>query len=297
MLTIVDAHHHLWDLEANPDYPWLQEPGDGGHMGPYEPICRSYRLDDYAGDMATVQVAKTVHIEAGRRKDQTLAETAWLQSLADEHGRPDAIVAYLDLLDPGFEAVLERHLDHPNLRGVRMRLTDGGKRLQDLRPGDTLMSDARWREAFGRLALYGVSFDLQAPQAVLTDAAELAGAFPDIPLVLTHAGFPLDRSPEGLAAWRDGLAKVAEQPNTSLKISGIPMTDHNWTEARLRDIVVQVVDSFGPSRCMFGTNFPVDTLYSTPERHLGAHIGALSRYSDEEREQVLSGVASRVYRL
>lgn len=297
-LRIVDAHHHLWDLERTPaGYPWLKTPDAPGHMGPYHAICRSYLPEDYRRDTASVEIVKTVHVEAGRRPEETVDETEWVVEQANLNGWPNAIVAYVDLTDPGFEAVIEAHRAHSRLRGVRMRMTMGGRQLSELGPGDTLMSDTSWRRAYGRLARYGLSFELQAPVPVLADAAALARDYPAVPLVLTHAGFPFDRSAEGLAAWRAGLAELARAENVVAKISGIAMTDHNWTQARLAEIVTQLVDIFGPARTMFGTNFPVDTLYSAPERLLAAHLAALARYTPEEQEQVLIGTASRFYRV
>ena len=90
------------------------------------------------------------------------------------------------------------------------------------------------------LGRYGLSFDLQLYASQMATAAALADDHPDIPLVVNHAGMPTDRDEAGLAAWREGLATLAERPNVSCKISGLAMVDRAWTPASLRPFVLRV---------------------------------------------------------
>ena len=108
-MQIIDPHHHLWDLERH-DYPWLR-PETRHPAGDLTPICQSYRLDDFLFDAAGLDLVKSVHLQAEIDRRDTVAETAWLQALADapeSRGFPHGIVAFADLADPQVEATLER---------------------------------------------------------------------------------------------------------------------------------------------------------------------------------------------
>jgi predicted TIM-barrel fold metal-dependent hydrolase len=91
--------------------------------------------------------------------------------------------------------------------------------------GGSLMAEPAWRQGFARLGPLGLSFDLQAPPPFMAEAAALAADFPDTSIALTHAGLPLDRSADGLDAWRRGMRRLAERPNVWVKVSGLPVTD------------------------------------------------------------------------
>ncbi len=296
-IPIIDAHHHLWDLEAH-RYPWLSGPPVEAHFGPYERIRKNYLVDDYRGDVRGQHVVKSVHVEAGADPADAVGETAWLQAQADGHGYPHAIVAYANLAAPDVRGVLEAHRRFPNVRGVRMMARKPG----ELRPGGggsgpSLMSDPAWRRGFGLLGELGLSFDLQAPAPLMAEAAGLAADFPDVRLVLTHAGLPLDRSPEGMAAWRTGMRRLAAQPNVWVKVSGLPMTDWRWTVESLRPVVLETIEIFGPDRAMVGSNFPVDGLYSDYDRLMSAYRTVIAGFTPDEQHRILHDNARRFYRL
>ncbi|MEO1178895.1 MAG: amidohydrolase family protein, partial [Pseudomonadota bacterium] len=79
---------------------------------------------------------------------------------------------------------------------------------------------------------------------------------------LFHAGSPHDRSPAGIAAWKNELRHLSALSNVTCKLSGLGMFDHHWTAQSIKPIVEICLEQFGPDRCMFGSNFPVDSLYS-----------------------------------
>jgi predicted TIM-barrel fold metal-dependent hydrolase len=133
---------------------------------------------------------------------------------------------------------LEAHCASANVRGIRM-LTRRPGELRTSDPGGSLMGEPAWRRGFARLGALGLSFDLQAPLPFMAEAARLAADFPDTPIVLTHAGLPLDRSAEGFRAWRRGMRSLAERPNVWVKVSGLPMTDWHWTVETLRPLVLE----------------------------------------------------------
>lgn len=297
LTPMVDAHHHAFDI-TQLDYPWLVGEPIHAHFGPYEKIHgKSYTIEDYKRDIANQNVVKSVHVEAGAKPEHAECETEWLQAQADVHGFPHGIVAYANLSDPDVGRVLDSHCRHRNMRGVRMMTKRPSDLAGKLDATGSLMSDAQWRKGFALLAERGLSFDLQAPSPLMTEAATLANAFPRSQIILTHAGLPLDRTPEGRAAWRAGMERMAAQPNIALKISGVPMTDWRWTIESLRPIVLESIDFFGPARTMFGSNFPIDGLYTSYDTLFAAYREIIRGFSDAEQRAMLHDNAITYYRL
>lgn len=291
---IVDCHHHLWDLRNS--YPWLQE--SAGRLqihGDDTAIRHDYLLSDYLHDADGLSLRKSVHVDAGAA--DPLAESEWLQQIADQQGFPHAIISAAKLAEAG----IAEHLDHigelPNVRGVRDILNwHADPRLTYINRHD-LMTDPHWLAGFGMLAPRGLSFDLQIYPGQLSDAVRLAAQHPDTLIILNHAGMPVERDPEAMRAWRNGLRALAAHDNVRIKISGIGMTDHHWTVASLRPIVLDCIDAFGPNRSMFGSNFPVDRLYSSMRDLYAAFDAITAELTDTERHQLFGGTAAAAYRI
>lgn len=296
-LSIVDAHMHLWDLERI-RHPWLTPPLPVGVTGDVTPIARDYLLDDYLRDAAQggVRPAKIVHIEAGADPADALAETQWLQRIADAGGFPQAIVAHAELEKPDVAALLERHTAHRNVRGIRQILNWHPDPAKTYTPRDLLADDA-WHAGFARLARHGLSFDLQIYPAQMAAAARLAAHHPNTPLILNHGGMPVDKDPDGLAAWRDGMRLLAAQPNVTVKISGLAMLDWQWSVESLRPFVLETLEMFGAARTMLASNFPVDRLFGTFGQFFQAYGRILGGASAAERADLYGETAERVYRI
>ena len=297
-LKIIDGHHHLWDLENNP-YSWLTgEEHEMALLGDYGPMCKSYLIENYLDDIKNQNVVKSVHLQANWDSDKDpVGETAWLQGVADTHDFPHGIVAGGLPHDPGFEALLERHCEHANVRGIRHMVNwhdDEGHRFTDR--GDYLTDDA-WRAGLKALRRHNLSYDLGVNYNQLVDAAAAMATIPDTTVVLNHIGFAIDRSHEGLARWRSDLATFAKVPNTTVKLSGFVMFDHDWTVESLRPMILHAIDCFGPGRCMFTSNYPVDKLFSDYDGLFGAYKEIVKGFSDDEQRQLFHDTAARAYRL
>ncbi len=295
-IKIIDSHHHIWDRQLN-RYPWLDGPSTTAHFGSTDQLPHEYPIGAYLKDIAGHNIVKSVHVEAGADPSDPVNETRRLQGIAETHGYPHGIVAYANLADPKVRDVLEAHCESPNMRGIRMMTKKVGQLSKDVNASGSLMSDAQWREGFAVLGEMGLSFDLQAPAPLMAEAAALAAVFPDNQLMLTHAGLPLDRTEDGMAAWRAGMRQMAEQANMALKVSGIPMTDWIWTVDSLRPMVLDAIDAFGVHRTMFGSNFPIDRLYSDYGTLFEAYRTIVADFSPEEQAQMFHGNAARLYRL
>lgn len=294
---IVDPHMHLWDLERR-YYAWLQDtPLPNNPAGDMTPIAyKSYGLDDYLADTKGWNVVEVVHVECGLPPKDQLSETDWLQSIADQRGVIGGIVAGANLDDPGVEAMLAAHAARRSVRGIRQIVNWHRDPAKTYGPTDKLL-DAQWRDGFALLAKYGLSFDLQLYPSQMKVAAELATAHPDIAIIINHAGMPTDRDAEGLAAWREGLAALAQRPNVTCKISGLAMIDRAWTVESLKPFVLQVIETFGVERSLFASNFPVEKVHGSFDGFYAAYDAITADFSDDERQALFAANARRVYRL
>lgn len=301
-MQIIDTHHHLWDLEHN-RYPWLVEPIDH-FVGDYSPIRRTYVVSNLLTDAekAGLDLAKSVHVQAEfDHEDDPVKETAWLQSVHDDpesKGLPSVCVGYADLASPNVEDVLARHAAYPIMRGIRQMLnySEENPRLRFIDRGD-LMQDKQWRGGYRLLAKYNMSFDLQIWPWQLRDAARLAQDIPEVTVILNHTGMPLRRDAKGLTEWRDGLRALAEVPHTAVKISALGMFDKKWTVDSIRPFVLDTIQIFGVDRCMFASNFPVDSLMSDYGKIWHAFDEITRDLSHHDREQLFSGNAEHWYRI
>lgn len=293
-VAIVDAHHHLWDLRHS--YPWLQDQSRDFELhGDDSALRRDYLESDLVGDAAPIRLVSTVAVEAAAGDPRREAE--WLQEQASTKRLPGAIVAGVRLEALDVSETLEYYAELPNVRGVRQIL------CWHLEPGYTynargdLMTDPAWLNGFNRLSSLGLSFDLQIYPSQIPEAAHLAAAHPGVEIILNHAGMPIDRSEDGLLAWRAGLRRLAAHPNVSVKISGLGMTDHLWTVDSMRPIVHAAIETFGPDRCMFASNFPVDSLYGSYGALYAAYDELVRDFAERERADLFALTAVRKYRL
>lgn len=292
-LPIVDAHHHLWDLETN-HYPWLSGGTSSGSA--FAPIARTYSLEDYLRDAAPAGIIRSVHVEAGFDPANPVAESRWLQSLSDEHGFPHAIIAHARPHEPDFEHVLAAHCQFPAVRGIRHRINwhrDPAKSVAS----ENFLSNSRWTTNYPLLEKYGFSFELQVFPGQMEEAARLIERYPGIPVMIAHAGHPIDREPEMIDLWRKGITRLARVPHACIKISGLGMYDRNWTVDSIRPFVLHCIDAFGTDRAMFASNFPVDGLYSSFGAIWDAFKAITSEFSIDEKRNLFALNAVRFYRI
>lgn len=297
---IVDAHHHLWNPVSNaPDigYKWLKAIGAAKPFGDPTDIQRDYLLDEFLGEPATVRLAASVHLQADGAIEDPVAETRFIQDISTGSGFPIAIVGFVDLARDDAEDIILRHKQSPNFRGVRQILS----RL-DTRPGlsfapEHYLRNALWRQNFSLLRTEGLSFDLQLYPEQMHEAAEFLADHVDIAVIIDHAGSPYDQGTDGMRRWKDGMARLAELPNTSVKLCGFGMFDPDWNGDTVRPIIATLAELFGSKRTLFASNFPVDKLMRSYRGLLGDIAGFYADRSDGDRAAVFHDNARRIYRI
>jgi predicted TIM-barrel fold metal-dependent hydrolase len=289
---IVDAHHHLCDYSHS--YPWLEGPAEPfRYHGDDRPLRRNYLIEDYLDDAKGLRLAGAVHIENGAA--DPIWEADWIQDVHDNSGLPSVQVAKASLAEPGVISRLERLAAVPSVRGIRDILNWHPDRRYSHTSRPDLITDAQWLKGFSRLSALGLSFDLQVFPGQLGQAAQLAANHPDTTIILDHAGMPIHRDPASLRDWKAGMEKLAKQPNVVTKISALGTNDHSWTTASIRPIVLDTIDVFGPHRTMFGSNFPVDSLYSSFTALYAAFDEITAAMTDDERSRLFANTAMKTY--
>lgn len=293
-MDIVDAHHHVW---RQADLPWLNGPMQPRIFGPYAPIMRDYPLGEYADDVAGTGVTASVYVQANWAPERFEDEVAWVQGEADAHGLIRAVVGYADFTVDDVRPQLERLAAYPLVRGVRQQLHWHENPAYRFASGPGLARDATLQRNVARLAEHGFSFDLQVFAPQMAGAAELARACPDVTFVLQHAGMLEDTSEAGRAAWREALVALAAEPNVVTKLSAFGTFVHANDPAHVARLVADTVDVFGAERCLFGSNFPIEKLWTDYRSLLDAFLDATAAFDAAARRAIFHDTATRVYRL
>lgn len=286
---MIDAHHHLWDLEAV-HYPWLMARGVRRFFGDPTPIQRTYPVEEFRGEAEAEGIRASVHIQVGA--EDGLAEAHWVQSVAEANpGWPAAQVVFCDLTSANLPNRLDAFQRLSTVRGVRQIV--GRAPGEDAVTGtNALLDDPRFLEGLREAGRRGLSFDLQLIPELMERTARVLEGAPETPVALCHAGSPHDRSAAGLRTWSAQLRALSGMPQVVCKLSGLGMFEHGWTAESIRPIVETCLDQFGAERAMFGSNFPVDKLYSD----YGTVVAAYQRIVPTEmHEAVFRDTAARFY--
>lgn len=254
-LELVDAHFHLWDLSSHRWYPAMQEPAPGEtfeSLGDVTRMARDFLLPEYRAEVEGYELAGLVHVSAVTAPRLYIEETAWADSLLAEAGVPFGLVG---AVDPGLSrAELEADIDaqaaSPRLRAIRV--------LAGLDPESAFAADL-----CELLRERGLRLDLVAHPGDAAGLRPLLERFADLDVVLEHAGWPDGTGAEDFAAWKRAVAGLAEHENVTCKVSGLGMVTHSLAPEALGLWVETSLELFGPERCFFGSNFPVDAMYGT----------------------------------
>ncbi len=291
---VIDAHHHIWRLEKT---PWLNGPVVPRIFGAYEPLRRDYPITEYLADARPLGVVKSVYVQVNVAPGTEVEEVQWVQAVADEHGFPHGIVGYADLASARVADTLDRQLACRNLRGIRQQLHWHKLPAYCFSARADLMNDAAWRAGLREVGKRGLVFELQVFTSQMKDSAQLARDFPDVTFVLIHSGMLEDRSEQGWTRWRQGMRELAACPNIYTKLSGLGTFERRCDPALWKPVIEETLVLFGPQRSMFGSNFPIEKLWTRYADLLAATRAGLGGLTPAERHAVLYATAQQVYRL
>jgi len=294
---IIDAHQHFWDLDAN-YLPWLRdEPPIAFRYGDYSALKRNYLPQDYRRDAQELDLVGSVFVETEWDRRDPVGETRWVQDIARQSGLPSVMVCHAAFHQDDATEILSRQASFSFVRGVRHkpRAAPSPRAMEKGHAGS--MSDPNWRRGYALLARHGLTFDLQTPWWHLPEAAILNCDFPQIPIILNHTGLPRDRSDEELAGWRKAMTDFAAAPNVAVKISGLGEPGRAWTLERNRQVILDTIAIFGEDRCMFASNFPVDSLVGSMATIYSGFAEATKTLGRDVQIKLFGANARRIYRL
>ncbi|MFT5267755.1 MAG: L-fuconolactonase [Acidimicrobiales bacterium] len=310
---IIDPHHHLWPAEG----PW------------------PYGLDELHGDTSSghdIQATVFVECHAAYRTDgpkhlRSVGETDFVAEQAarsaERSGQAEirAIVANADLRRPELDEVLDAHVSagQGRFRGIRHAIAHTPDVTDMQIAGQSspyISADPAFRRGLTRLGERGLTYDSWNYHFQNREVAVLAAAAPGTTMVLDHFGTPIGvgawqgQLDEIYPVWQDDIAAIAKNENVVAKIGGLAMPDNGYgwhsrgTPATSDEIVaaherwyLHAIDCFGPERCMFESNFPVDRLSVSYRVMWNALKKIASRFTPDERDQMFWGTAERVYSL
>jgi L-fuconolactonase len=276
----VDAHHHLWD-PARATYPFLTDE--------LAAIRRRFGPDDLRPLIEAAGVERTVLVQT--RSDR--GETREFLATAAATTFIGGVIGWVDLADPGAgDAIAE------------LRAGSGGAKLVGIRHQVHDEPDAGWlarpqvRRGLRAVGAAGLPFDLLIRPREMPVALATVRALPDVRFVIDHLAKPPIASGE-VEPWADLLRPFGVEPNVWCKVSGL-VTEADWALGRPEDLVPYVaraVETFGPDRLMFGSDWPVCLLAASYEEVLASARFALADLGDADRERVFGGTATAVYAL
>ncbi|GAA4452493.1 amidohydrolase family protein [Phytohabitans houttuyneae] len=295
MTDIVDAHHHLW---RRADLPWLSGEMVPRIFGPYEPIRRDYLAAEYIAEATACGITSSVYIQTNWPLDRSVDEVRWLSEVHAESGWPTAVVGSADLFAADAADVMRRQAAvTPLMRGVRLQLHWHERPEFRFASAPDRMNDPTFRRNIAALADLGWLFELQVFAGQMADAAAFVAAFPTTTFVLVHAGMPDSDEPSRVDEWTRGMRRLAGEPNVVVKLTGQGTFVHRVDQPLIDRVTATCLSLFGPERCMWGSNFPVEKIWTELPPLVSAWQRALSPYPQDVREDVFSRTARRVYGL
>ncbi|MEI7737199.1 MAG: amidohydrolase family protein [Betaproteobacteria bacterium] len=294
LIPIIDSHHHIWLLK---NIPWLQGPILPRIFGDYSSMKCDYSGEDYLRDLNSNGVRKSVYVQANWDNDKGLEEVQWVQSVADSCAFPHAIVGYADVSAKGLPRLLDDQMKCRNFRGIRQQLHWHPNPQYKFASTPDLMKSKEWLKGFKEIESRGLTFDLQIFSNQMSDGFDLVQEFPKTNFILTHAGMLESNRPEDIDNWRNGMQKLAKCPNLFVKLSGLGTFVHKCETQVWEPIVDEMIALFGAERCMFGTNFPVEKLWTTYSQMVSTIRQCLSKYPLSIQNAVLHENASRIYKI
>lgn len=276
---MIDSHQHFWQLDLPFDYAWLREPQ-------HDPICRSYLPADLKPLLAAAGVDRCVFVQT----QHNLNENRWALRLANDNDFIAGVVGWVDLASEECESQLLEFKDQAKFVGIR--------HITQSEPDENFIIRPDVIRGLKVLERHKVPFDLLFYTQHLKHAVTLANQLPELPMVVDHLAKPRIKAGE-IKQWQRDLRNAAAFPNVFCKLSGM-VTEADWQNWKLADLkpyVDTALESFGPERCMFGSDWPVCELAGTYEQVITALKNALGAITTAESARIFGGTAAEFYRL
>ena len=274
-LAVIDSHQHFWRLDRG-DYGWLTPA--------LAPIYRDYLPEHLAPQIARAGVGSTILVQAAA----TVAETRFMLELAREHSFIAGVVGWVDFESAEAAATIAELAADPHLLGLRPM-------IQDI-PDPEWMLDTGLAPAFEAMVDHGLVFDALVLPKHLSALLELTGRYPDLAMVLDHGAKP-PIAAGNLDTWMQGITALARDTPMVCKLSGLVTEARSAEPQRLAPAVEHLLDTFGPKRLMWGSDWPVCELVCSYEEWRASSDTLLATLRVPEREQIYCATARATYGL
>jgi L-fuconolactonase len=271
----LDSHQHFWKYSAA-EYGWIEDSA----------LRRNFLPGDLHKELRGAKIDGAISVQAR----QTIAETEWLLSLADQHKFLKGVVGWVPLTSPTVEGEIEKFASARKLKAVRHL-------IQDEKDDAYILRDD-FNAGVSLLDKHGLAYDILIFDRHLPNAIQFVDRHPKQRFIVDHIAKPGIR--EGaVMPWRDNLREIAMRPNVWCKISGVATeADHkHWTEAQLRFYIDTAIDAFTPKRVMFGSDWPVCLSAIAYLDWVDLMHRATRQFSIPERDSIFGGAAEEAYRI
>lgn len=282
----VDAHCHLWDLSRG-DYDWLDV-----NNPDLAPIARDFGVDDLAPQLVAADVDHVVVVQAAASE----AETDYLLSLSDKHSEIGGVVGWVDLLAENAGQVLADWAVNPKFKGIRPM-------LQGIE-ADAWLIDSPPKDIWHKVVQLGLRFDALVQPRHLEVMLRFCQENSELRVVIDHAAKPKDAFAGDARAfedWSRNMRALGQNSQAYCKVSGLltELDAHSLEDPLpvLKPVFDVLLESFGPARLMWGSDWPVLRLASDYTRWNALTFELLAGLSDDDRSLILGGTATQFYGL
>lgn len=272
----IDAHQHFWKYDSH-EYPWIDD------------VKAALRRDYLPADLVREQTPLGYDGSIVVQARQTLEETRWLLELAENDPRIHGVVGWVDLQSSAVREQLATFTKHPKLLGVRHVVQD--------EPDDNFMLRPEFLRGIAALTEFGLVYDVLIFPKQLPAAIELARRFPAQPFVLDHIAKPFIKD-RIFTPWTELIRELAACSNVHCKISGM-VTEadwHGWQSADFTPYLDVVLEAFGPSRLMIGSDWPVCLLAADYPKTMKLAEDYFARLTPAEQGKIFGANALDFYR-
>jgi len=288
-MDIIDSHQHFWKYDAHRD-AWITEE--------MAVLQRDFLPAELGAIYKQNGIAGCVAVQA----DQSMDETLFLAALAAEHDFIRGVVGWVDFRADTIQDELEKIQSLPVVKGFR--------HIIQAEDADIFLVNEKFCHGVGLLASFGFTYDLLVYARQLPALRRFVQRFPQQAFVLDHGGKPDIRGivatgggvigNELFSFWKNEITLLAQFPNVFCKLSGL-ITEADWTHWKFEDIVPFVdvlLEAFGPSRLMVGSDWPVCLLAARQEESFLYPLATyLEQLTKSEQQQILGGTATAFYQL
>lgn len=288
-IPIIDTHVHLWDTK-HPELKWDWLERDAVHpiLGNIDAIKSvRFTIHDLWSEARFSGVEGFVHIQAAIGSPNPVTETQWLTDMERTAPVPMRIIGDCKLNQNDAIEILAAHHQSSLFVGVRDFDAEPMLASKKVLP--------QYEKSLSYMAQRNLVFDLDCEWQNMESARDLAQRHPELKIVLEHIGFPRQRDDVYFSNWSKAVSILANAPNVTMKISGLGMTDPNFSKESLSRWVEHCLESFGANRCVLGSNWPVDRLFSSYDviiSYMREYIGSLSQ---SEQEAICNKNARKIY--